>query len=223
MVYVKLSQNQLNTLKSLPNNLNSSTTSHNIGGVLILNKAQEIKQIILDFQAYQMDELYTNHKDKRVHLSDHIKQADPKYNYTFTFEIENVLKKQQNKVEFSCFSIPDIFQWIKCVIHSIYRNVYNHIVFSGSGKLYIISMKKTYFSNLFRKKTVDKLKIKDMYHILMKDYVKIYNNHKEKYLSLLNIPEELHNYFDIKDYEKKTDDIFIDYKSHNPNLIRASI
>ena len=84
-------------------------------------------------------------------------------------------------------------------------------------------MKKTYFSTLFRKKTIEKLKIKDMYHLLMKDYVNMYNNHKEKYLSLLNIPEELHNYFDIKDYEKKTDDIFIDYKTHNPNLIRASI
>ena len=35
--------------------------------VLILNKTQEIKQIILDFQAYHMGELYTNHKDKKVY------------------------------------------------------------------------------------------------------------------------------------------------------------
>ena len=55
MVFINFSQNQLKTLKNLPQNLNSLTTSHNIGGVMILNKAQEIKQIILDFQSYNID------------------------------------------------------------------------------------------------------------------------------------------------------------------------
>ena len=113
MVYIKFTQKQLKTLQKLPSNLNTSMTSHNIGGVLVLTKSQEIKQIILDFQAYHIDELYTSRKDKKVHLSEHIKAVDPKYNYTLTFEIENILKKQEHKVEFSCFSIPDIFQWIK--------------------------------------------------------------------------------------------------------------
>ena len=125
MVFIKFSQHQLNTLRELPHNLNSLTTSHNIGGIMILSKSQELKQIILDFQSYHIDELYTSKKDNKVHLSNHIKAADPRTNYTLTFEIENLIKKRENKSEFSCFSVPDIFQWIKCIIHSIYRDVYN--------------------------------------------------------------------------------------------------
>ena len=60
MVYIKFTKHQLNTLQKLPTNLNTSTTSHNIGGILILSKSQEIKQIVLDFQAYHMDELFTS-------------------------------------------------------------------------------------------------------------------------------------------------------------------
>ena len=150
MVFINFSQNQLKTLKNLPQNLNSLTTSHNIGGVMILNKAQEIKQIILDFQSYNIDELYTTKNDDKVHLLKHIKGADSRYNYTFTFEIENIIKKKENNSEFSCFSVPDIYQWIKCIIHSIYRDVYNHIIFSGSGKIFIIAMKKNYYERIFR-------------------------------------------------------------------------
>lgn len=223
MVYIKFTKHQLNTLQKLPTNLNTSTTSHNIGGILILSKSQEIKQIVLDFQAYHMDELFTSKKDKKVHLSEHIKEADPKNNYTLTFEIENVLKKSENKVEFSCFSIPDIFQWIKCVIHSLYRNIHNHVVFTGSGKLFIISMKKAYFNNLFRKKITEKIKIKEFYHLLMKDYIDIYHKHKTEHKSLLNVPKELVSYFDIKEFSKDDENILIEYKTHNPHLIRVSI
>ena len=181
MVFIKFSQHQLDTLRELPQNLNSLTTSHNIGGIMILNKAQEIKQIVLDFQSYHIDELYTNSNDNKVHLSNHIKGADPRSNYTLTFEIENLIKKRENKSEFSCFSVPDIFQWIKCIIHSIYREVYNHIVFTGSGKIFIISMKRNYYNKLLRIKLKDKVKIKEMYHILMKEYLDIYHDHKIKY------------------------------------------
>ena len=103
MVFIKFSQHQLDTLRELPQNLNSLTTSHNIGGIMILNKAQEIKQIVLDFQSYHIDELYTNSNDNKVHLSNHIKGADPRSNYTLTFEIENLIKKErinQNLVVF---------------------------------------------------------------------------------------------------------------------------
>ena len=222
MVYIKFTQHQLRTLQKLPVNLNASMTSHNIGGVLVLNKVQEIKQIILDFQAYHIDELYTSRKDKKVHLSEHIKAVDTKNNYTLTFEIENILKKQEHKVEFSCFSIPDIFQWIKCVIHSIFRDIYNHIVFTGSGKIFVISMKRKYYDNILRKKIKEKIKLKEMYHMLMKEYIDIYHKHKTTHKSLLNIPEELNKYFNIAEFKKDEENILFDCQVHNPILIKVN-
>ena len=223
MVFIKFSQHQLNTLRELPQNLNSLTTSHNIGGIMVLNKAQEIKQIILDFQSYHIDELYTSKKDNKVHLSNHIKGADPRTNYTLTFEIENLIKKRENKSEFSCFSVPDIFQWIKCIIHSIYRDVYNHIVFTGSGKIFVISMKRNYYNKLLRMKLKDKIKIKEMYHILMKEYLDIYHEHKLKYKSFLSVPTKLEELFNVKEFDKNDSNILFDYSVHNPELIKVSI
>lgn len=223
MVFIKFSQHQLNTLRELPQNLNSLTTSHNIGGIMVLNKAQEIKQIILDFQSYHIDELYTSKKDNKVHLSNHIKGADPRTNYTLTFEIENLIKKRENKSEFSCFSVPDIFQWIKCIIHSIYRDVYNHIVFTGSGKTFVISMKRNYYNKLLRMKLKDKIKIKQMYHILMKEYLDIYHEHKLKYKSFLSVPTKLEELFNVKEFDKNDSNILFDYSVYNPVLIKVSI
>ena len=223
MVFIKFSQHQLDTLRELPQNLNSLTTSHNIGGIMILNKAQEIKQIVLDFQSYHIDELYTNSNDNKVHLSNHIKGADPRSNYTLTFEIENLIKKRENKSEFSCFSVPDIFQWIKCIIHSIYREVYNHIVFTGSGKIFIISMKRNYYNKLLRIKLKDKVKIKEMYHILMKEYLDIYHDHKIKYKSFLSVPAKLEELFNIKEFNKNDSNVLFDYSVHNPVLIKVTI
>ena len=223
MVFINFSQNQLKTLKNLPQNLNSLTTSHNIGGVMILNKAQEIKQIILDFQSYNIDELYTTKNDDKVHLLKHIKGADSRYNYTFTFEIENIIKKKENNSEFSCFSVPDIYQWIKCIIHSIYRDVYNHIIFSGSGKIFIIAMKKNYYNKILRDKCTNKIKIKEMYHILMKEYLDIYHEHKVKYKNFLFIPNKIYDYFIVKEYKKEHNNILFDYMIHNPLLVRVSI
>ena len=224
MVYIKFSKYQLDTLKNLPQNLNSLTTSHNIGGIMILSKAQEIKQIILDFQSYHIDELYTNKNDKKVHLLEHIKAAEPRSNYTVTFEIENLIKKKENKSEFSCFSVPDIFQWIKCIIYSIYREVYNNIIFTGSGKIFIIAMKRDYYDKILREKLKNKIKIKELYNILMKEFLDIYNNHKLKYKSFLNIPKKIYNYFIIKEFNKNEDNnISFDYIIHNPLLVRVSI
>ncbi len=223
MVFIKFSQHQLDTLRELPQNLNSLTTSHNIGGIMILNKAQEIKQIILDFQSYHIDELYTSKKDNKVHLSNHIKGADPRTNYTLTFEIENLIKKRENKSEFSCFSVPDIFQWIKCIIHSIYRDVYNHIVFTGSGKLFIISMKRNYYNKILRMKLKDKIKIKEMYHMIMKEYLDIYHEHKIKYKSFLSVPAKLEELFNVKEFNKNDSNILFDYSVHNPVLIKVTI
>tara|TARA_B100001173_G_C15856795_1_gene491212 strand:- start:119 stop:790 length:672 start_codon:yes stop_codon:yes gene_type:complete len=223
MVFIKFSQHQLDTLRELPQNLNSLTTSHNIGGIMILNKSQEIKQIILDFQSYHIDELYTSKKDNKVHLSNHIKGADPRTNYTLTFEIENLIKKRENKSEFSCFSVPDIFQWIKCIIHSIYRDVYNHIVFTGSGKLFIISMKRNYYNKILRMKLKDKIKIKEMYHMIMKEYLDIYHEHKIKYKSFLSVPAKLEELFNVKEFNKNDSNILFDYSVHNPVLIKVTI
>jgi len=223
MVYIKITENQLRTLQSLPTSLNTSLICHNISGVMILNKAQEIKQIVLDFQAYHMDELFSTHKNNKVHLSEHIKESDSKSNYTFTFEIENALKNSSSKGIFPCFSIPDIFQWIKCVLYSVYRNVYNHIVFTASGNIFIIAMKKKYFESLLRKKYIEKIKIKDMYHILMKQFIDIYHNHKINTKGLIKLPTELNEYFIIKNFEKNSGNILFDYIKHNPMSVKVSI
>jgi hypothetical protein len=203
MVYIQFTETQLKTLKNLPNNLNDSLTYHNIGGLLVLSKVNEFKQIIMDFQSYNMDELFTTKKDKKVHLFKHIKNMDEKNNYVITFEIENMIKKAHDKAEFSCFSLPDIFQWIKCVIHSIYRNIYNHLIFTASGKIYIISMKKNYYGKLLRRKISEKISIKDMYHILMKDYIDIFHNYKVKYKVILNVLDDFEKYFNIYKFESQ--------------------
>ena len=223
MVFIKFSQHQMKTLKELPQNLNSITTSHNIGGIMILNKVHEIKQIILDFQSYHIDELYTCKNDNKVHLLKHIKGADPRTNYTLTFEIENIIKKKENNSEFSCFSVPDIFQWIKCIIHSIYRDVYNHIIFTSSGKTFIIAMKKNYYNKLLRVKLKDNIKIKEMYHTIMKEFLDIYHAHKIKYKKFLSIPIKIYDYFIIKEFNKSDNNILFDYIVHNPLLVKVSI
>ena len=222
MVFIQFSETQLNTLKNLPNNLNDSLTYHNIGGLLVLSKVNEFKQIIMDFQSYNMDELFTTKKDKKVHLFKHIKNNDEKNNYVITFEIENMIKKAHDKAEFSCFSLPDIFQWIKCVIHSIYRNIHNHLIFTASGKIYIISMKKNYYGKLLRRKISEKISIKDMYHLLMKDYLDIFHNHKIKYKVILNVPDEFEKYFNIYKFESN-DKIMFKYTIHKPLTVLASI
>ena len=222
MVYIQFSAVQLKTLRNLPNNLNDSLTYHNIGGLLVMSKVNEFKQIIMDFQSYNMDELFTSKKDKKVHLFKHIKNHDEKNNYVLTFEIENMLKKSQEKPEYSCFSLPDIFQWIKCVIHSLYRNIYNHLIFTSSGRVYIISMRKNYYSSLLRKKIGEKLPIKDIYHILMKEYLDIFHYHKVKHKCILTIPEKFYDYFHIYKFERD-DSILFKYTIHKPLTVQASI
>jgi len=221
MVYIKITEKQLRSLQSLPTSLNTSLICHNISGVMILNKAQEIKQIVLDFQAYHMDELFSTHKNNKVHLSEHIKDSDSRNNYTFTFEIENALKNSTSKEFFTSFSIPDIFQWIKCVLYSVYRNVYNHIVFTVSGNIFVISMKKKYFQSLLRNKYIEKIKIKDMYHILMRQFVDIYHNHKINTKGSTNLPTELNEYFVIKKFNKDCGNISFDYINHNPMIVKV--
>ena len=170
MPYLRLNVVQLTTLKNLPNNLNDTLVYNNIGGIICINKANEIKHIVFDFESYNMDEFFVSAKDKKVHLFKHIKNPAPRKYYILSFEIENILKKSSQEKEFNSFSHPDIFQWIKCVIFSLYRNVFNHLVFTHSNNIYLISMKKTYYSNLYRQKYIDKILIKDMYHKLMKYY-----------------------------------------------------
>lgn len=222
MVYIQFNTVQLKTLRNLPNNLNDSLTYHNIGGLLVMNKVNEFKQIIMDFQSYNMDELFTSKKDKKVHLFKHIKNEDEKNNYVLTFEIENMLKKSQDKMEYSCFSLPDIFQWIKCVIHSLYRYIYNHLIFTSSGRVYIISMTKNYYSSLLRRKIAEKIGIKEMYHILMKDYLDIFHEHKLKHKVILTIPEKFQKYFYIYKFESN-EKILFKYTIHKPLTVQASI
>ena len=153
MNYFKFNSIQLNTLKNLPHNLNNSLINANIGGILSINKLNEIKQLIFDFETHNMDELFVNSKDSKVHLFKHIKNIDLNKYFTISLEINNIFKKQSDKEADIIYYSPYIYQWIKCVIFSIYRNIYNHFIITSSNNIYLISMKNTYFLNLFKKKT----------------------------------------------------------------------
>ena len=61
--------------------------------------------------------------NSKVHLYKHIKDDDPKNNRVLTFEIVNNLNFDKG----DAFNIPSINQWLKCSIHSIYRNIANSI------------------------------------------------------------------------------------------------
>ena len=55
-------------------------------------------------------------------------------------------------------------------------------------------MKKNIMKNILRRKYIEKIKIKDMYHILMKQFVDIYHNHKKNTKGLVNLPTELFDF-----------------------------
>jgi len=85
-------------------------------------------------------------------------------------------------------------------------------------------MKRDYYDKILREKLKNKIKIKELYNILMKEFLDIYNNHKLKYKSFLNIPKKIYNYFIIKEFNKNEDNnISFDYIIHNPLLVRVSI
>ena len=56
---IKLTNQQIQTLRNLPNNLNDKIFSKTLCGLFILTKTSEFKQIIIDFQSYSMEEFYT--------------------------------------------------------------------------------------------------------------------------------------------------------------------
>lgn len=220
MTFLKITSNQLDTLKKLPHNLNDTLVYNNIGGIICLNKVSEVKQIIFDFESYNMDELFVSKKDKKIHLFKHIKNPDPTNFYVLSFEIENIFKKSSLKSEFNSFACPDIFQWIKCTIYSLYRNVFNHLIFTHSDNIFIISMKKKYFYSLYRNKYTNKTSIKDMYHKLMKHYLDIFYKHKTKN-NIHSIPTDFHDLFNIQSFNVNKNALF-NYHHYNTNLIIAS-
>ena len=83
-------------------------------------------------------------------------------------------------------------------------------------------MKKNYYSNLLRRKISEKISIKEMYHLLMKDYLDIFHNHKMKYKVILNIPEKFQKYFIIYKFECE-EKIMFKYTIHKPLTVHASI
>lgn len=209
MPYLRLNLNQLNTLKNLPTNLNNILVCNNISGIICINKSNEIKHIVLDFESYNMDEFFLSTKDKKTHLFKHIKNPNQSKYYILSFEIQNIFKKTLEK-QLVSFYYPDIYQWIKCVIFSIYRNIFNHLIFSHSNNIYVISMKKRYYYNLYRQKYIYKISIKDIYHKLMQDYLNIFNNNKST-----TIPDKFYEYFHIQKFDLKNDMLF-NYYSYNP-------
>ena len=89
MTYIKLTNNQLVTIKELPNNLNNKLSSNNISGMFLLNKVNDFKQIILDFQHYNTAEFFSSKTSDsiKIHILEHIRNADTRNNFAITFEI----------------------------------------------------------------------------------------------------------------------------------------
>ena len=214
---IKLTNQQIQTLRNLPNNLNDKICSKTLCGLFILTKTSEFKQIIIDFQSYSMEEFYTKKNDNRVHLLQHIRNPDMRNLSTFTFEIVNINNTKELDNIYSSYSVPGIYQLIKCTLHSIYRNVFNHMVFTPSGKNYVISMKKTYYYQLLHQKHKDKLKMKDLFHLLMTTYLDMY--HKSN--NIFSIPDDFNNYFNIKQFNNNG--LLYEYISYNINYAKSSI
>lgn len=199
MSYIKLTNDQINTLKSLPNNLNNKMTNKNIGGIIIVNKKNELKQIIMDFASSSLEEFYT--QKTKVSLFKHIKNEDPVNNLVLTYEITNFLN---NKEEFNTYYAPSLFEFIKCVIHSIYRSIFFHIVITSSGNIFVLNMKKKYYNDLKANKIKNKIKIKDMIHSLMKEYSEYFLNRNK-----LEIPQKIEEKFNCKKF--KNNGVEIEY------------
>ena len=186
MNYIKISKRQIETLKQLPSNLNDSVTNQNISGIISLSKSGEFKQIILDFSESSLQEFFTNSKDTKVYLKKHIKNKDPINKRAITFEIINRLNAVKNNSLTDSINKPNIDDWIKCIIHSIFRKVFNHLIISSSDSIFVISMKKNYYYFLVQLKKRNKWKLKEMYHYLRKKYIELYSS-QSKYS--FEIPE----------------------------------
>lgn len=195
MTYIKLTNNQLVTIKELPNNLNNKLSS-NISGIFLLNKVNDFKQIILDFQHYNTAEFFSSKTSDsiKVHILEHIRNADTRNNSAITFEIAG---KATELSIFNGYHLPGLYQFIKCSMYSIYRKVFNHILFTGTDKIYVLSLKKTHYYHLLNQKRSDKIKMKEMFHILMKMYMEIYHNSKDHEIK---IPEQFSNLFNIQKF-----------------------
>lgn len=211
MIYIKLTNNQIQTLKNLPNNLNDSLCCNSICGIIILTKSNEFKQIIMDFQSSSLEEFYT--KKKNIHILNHIRNPDPRNNYVFTFEIINILTNIKSSTKLSDYNIPGLNQWIKCAMNALYRKVFTHILFTPSDKIYSISIKKTYYYEIVKYKTENKVKMKDMFHYLFKSLCNLYQSHTDS----LKIPDIFNKLFNIKQFNNNQG-IMFEYIVHNTLL-----
>jgi hypothetical protein len=217
MNFVKIKKRQLDCLKNLPNNLNDTLSNQNISGLLILDKLGQFKQIILDFQITSMEEFYidTDKNKNRIKLFKHIKNENPRLFRAITFEVINKLNNNANDygVHLDSNNIPTIDQWIKCTIHSVFRKIYNHIVITSSDNIYAISIKKTFYYEIYHKKLENKWKIREILHYLIKFYTEIYHSHKG---SKFEIPSKFSEYFHI--VKCKNNDLLFTYRSFNETL-----
>lgn len=218
MNYIKISKRQIETLKQLPSNLNDSVTNQNISGIILLSKSGEFKQIILDFSESSLQEFFTNSKDTKVYLKKHIRNKDPRNRRAITFEIINRLNTIKNNSLTDSINKPNIDDWIKCIIHSIFRKVFNHLIISSSDSIFVISMKKNYYYFLVQLKKRNKWKLKEMYHYLRNKYIELYSS-QSKYS--FEIPEIIRTEFNIT--ECKNTDINFYYHSFNEDIALISI
>ena len=217
MIYIKLTNNQIQTLKNLPNNLNDNLCSNSINGLMILTKSNEFKQIIMDFQSSSLEEFFTKKNGSKISLLKHIRNENPRNNYVLTFEIANILSNSKSKI--SNYSIPGINQWIKCSLHAVYRKIFNHILLTPSDKIYCISIKKTYYYHLLEYKQKKNVKMNELLHYLLKSYSDIYHKYNG---SELQIPEIFHKYFNIQTFTNNNG-IMLEYMSYNVDLSEAKV
>ena len=78
-------------------------------------------------------------------------------------------------------------------------------------------MKKEYYNTLLRKKYIEKIKIRDMYHTLFREYIEYYKQDKKVHKAITSIPNNIRELFVINEIESDT--TTFNYYSHNPLMV----
>jgi len=197
-MYLKLTKERIKHIINFAKNNLIDTKSCN--GIIVLSRQNYIKQIIIDYQSFSAtDYVITHKKDHRLDFLKLVKNKDPNHYMVLTFDYSI---RNDN-------CIPNIYEFIKVCLFSIYRKVFNHLFINCYDKLFVISLKRNFLFELIKIKKQNKLKISEfiikLFHILTEDY---HNNNND----LNSIPNNFYQKFNIT---QCNNDINILYSNYN--------
>ena len=91
------------------------------------------------------------------------------------------------------------------------------MVITPSDYVYAISIKKTYYYDIYHKKLEKKWKLKDTLHYLIQSYTDIYHEYNG---SKFEIPDKFNTFFTIT--RCKNNDLLFTYKAFNEGLAKIN-